>query len=279
MLAELSDILIDFFADSDPGSRSSGRRSQRKLRPSASTKLHNAQSYPDQLIKRRSSNSSGQHDPHTHGTESYDTAAPGNLPAVADPKTRMYIASAMQQIAAYFMSSPQVPPPWLSSPLYPVPPSGYTEEENEHWSTYTSNLLPGNPGFRTSTKFNSSPRPYETPPGQSSDILSSSSSMERLARLPKALVRRSKSRGRRVSFSLIDDIIGKGGYEEELLHETSGDDTVGRSLDTRRPALTGTADLEKRGRGYRRAQTPGPSSRQVPPPSATSRRSKSLPRR
>lgn len=92
-----------------------------------------------------------------------------------------------------------------------------------------------------STKFNSSPCPYETQPGWSSDILSSSSSIERLARLPKALVRRSKSRGRRVSFSLIDDIIGKGGYEEELLHETSGDDTEGRSLDTRHSALTGAA--------------------------------------
>jgi hypothetical protein len=174
----------------------------------------------------------------------YLPQSPMSLPPTSD--AQVHIAQAMQHLAAYLMQSSASnawPPP-------PIPPLQSSHQNNmpPHWPGSTSD-------WQTQTPPHSSPETGR----------------------PRALVSRSRSRGRRVSFKLEAEVIPINKEEEEGKSQ-SEDDLVGKR-ETANLSDVVKADTPRRG-GYSRAQTPGPPSRDVTPsPSSSINRRNLSPRK
>jgi hypothetical protein len=199
------------------------------------------------------------------------TAPPPNFAPINDPQTQFYIAQAVQHLA-YLMNPAQLPPggwPGHHPASFPSPFS------NPHWSPYTppshraQSSHPPITGLSYSTPTHQHPYPHSFTPSLSHTTLPPSSpEVPSPPTRPTSLVRRSKSRGRRVSFKLDDDHI-----EDESPTRELGKSKKGKKIRSPSPSLKkgkgkqpdpepdGDAPEAQAGRRVGRAQTPGPPSR------------------
>jgi hypothetical protein len=167
------------------------------------------------------------------------------IPIPGDPNVQMYLAQAMQQFAAYLMN-PTV------SPQAQVAGAGWTSPFPPHPPTPSST--------RYSCPLDSSPSLRHTSRSRHGNGQSPSR--------PGSLVERSRSRGRRVSFKLEAEVVGTS-YSNDVTIEDhwKGENSAAKARSLEQPDSESDDPLDDsvadvvtpvRGRGYGRAQTPGP---------------------
>jgi hypothetical protein len=195
---------------------------------------------------------------------------PPPLPPGADPNIQMYIAHAMQHLASYLMNATPSNTSWL--PPYPPPPwSSAGEQSHDRFATPTRQPYPN---------LHTPSHSRATLPPDSPEVSSSPMSVTGRA---GALVSRSRSHGRRVTFNLEHEEIRRSSSPEQ--QSPTAKLGAGRAGNMRTMSHASATDdspemlTPTRGRRFRRAQTPGPPSRRTSPSPSSSKRSMSAPRR
>ncbi|RDB14558.1 hypothetical protein Hypma_016226 [Hypsizygus marmoreus] len=210
---------------------------------------------------------------------------------IPDPRAQFIISQAMHQLSALVSGgpwTPQVAPPHSSAPHTPSHYRHYRDPASSMYSTPTHHPHPY--PYSYDPNISRATLPPDSPPVHSSPVTVASSSSGHIR--PKSLVRRSQSRGRRVSFRIeegvvedtldFDDSSGKrssrsvnrgrnletSGSRSEPQRRTMG---KGKGKEKERQNIEVVPDSEsesgsepemvapRRGRPVTRAQTPGPS--------------------